>query len=434
MGVHIPPHSIGIRVLDGETLRAAKARLVELEKATEWPPVPKTKVLAPVAEVETLVDVYEKWLAKAPDGSSRWYSRRAIKEAIIDPLVARDVVLLTDITTKHLDDIQESWKQSLVDGKGKRRPHGYAFNTINSYRRTSSCLFNYCVNVLELIRRNPWRGVPVIKERNPSVEQIMAGKKKDKGIATLPIDLKGQDNWLKIRAAAPKYAKNILPGQRFRRFRRNSNHGIWDHPDTWPTLLWLMYETGLRRGDVLIFRPDRIRDTKHGGSYTTTQRKTGDEVTCFLPQPLVDQLRALPLLRWRGRHDLYEQFTGKTWTPGAVLYPFYDGTMKTQACYMAAKINQPLAELGRLIGVPGLRPHRFRDSFAVNMLTLGLSLEDVQRMLGHKDIGTTQRYYAPYVLGIQEAIEQRQAAARATALLHFAEAREASPSKQLSVN
>lgn len=406
MGVNIDRHTLEIAVYDRKgkvdkvTKQAAEQKLIEMEKLTEWHgPHHKAKVIEPpVPQGLSLADAYEKWLAQYTKDSSTWRAYRTLKGILIEPLSALGVVLVKDVRSEHLNDLQNSWLNE-----------GQTLNTIRTRRQYSSCLLSFCVNFHDLAK-NPWKPVPTIKEIKPSREEIMAGKRKDKGIATLPLDLdRTRKNWQLIQDHVPAFVRGELVGQT--QYRANP---LFQHLATFLTLLWLMYETGLRRSDAVIFRPDRIVNTRHGGSYNTAQVKTGDDVTVFLPQPLVDQLRALPLLKWRGTPD----------TPGAGLYPFYDGSCACQESYMEVCLNRPLRELGKLIGIPGsLRPHRFRDSFAVNMLSLGLSLEDVKCMLGHKLLATTEKYYAPYVLGIQEAVEQRQAAARQAAL--YAEAQQA---------
>jgi integrase len=420
MGTKIPRHSLQIAVRGYENksvqraqVQAAEAKLYEMEQYTEWPP---RKAEAPKPEPAglTLIDAYDKWLAGYTKDSSTWNAYSSVKRVLIEPLESQGVTLVKQVTAEHLKTLQKSWLDA-----------GRPLNTITTWRRFSSCLFNYCVNILDRksvgLERNPWLPVDVLKEKKPTVEQIMAGEETDEGIATLPLDPQGDNaNWLLIQAYAHAFVTNQLPGQIQYKTERNP---LFRHPLTFITFLRLMYETGLRRSDALIFRPDKIRDTPHGGSYTTVQRKTGGKVTCFLPKELVEQLRALPL-EWRGAPD----------APGAGLLPFYDGSLADQEDYMERFLNAPLRHLGMLLGIQKdkgkrakdtVRPHRFRDSFAVNMLALGLSLEDLRRLLGHKHIKTTQDYYAPYVLRLQDALEKKQAAARQAAL--YAEAEDAAP-------
>ncbi|HXA25590.1 MAG TPA: tyrosine-type recombinase/integrase [Acetobacteraceae bacterium] len=397
MGVKIKRHTINIAVydrygkVDKLTRQAAEARVIELEKVTEWPP---RKEAPEEPEALKLIDAYNLWLGQGRyvEDSPTWQAYSSVKHVLIEPLTAKGVVFVKDVTSQHLNELQEGWRKK-------------SLNTIHNWRKYTSCLFNYCVNFHDLVK-NPWKPVEAITEKKLTKEDIMAGKKQDKGIATLPLDRKGNANWLRIQEAVPAFVRGQLPRQKIRR-----GNPLLRHPDTFLTMLWLMYETGLRRSDALIFRPDWIVNTRHGGRYITAQVKTSDEVVCFLPQALVDRLRALPCLKWRGDPS----------QPGAGMYPFFDGSRKDHNNYLKIALDTPLRELGVLLGIEGsLRPHRFRDSFAVNMLNLGLSLEDVRRMLGHRTIATTQKYYAPYVLGMQEAVENRQAAAKQAA--NFAEA------------
>ncbi len=50
--------------------------------------------------------------------------------------------------------------------------------------------------------------------------------------------------------------------------------------------------------------------------------------------------------------------------------------------------------------------HRFRDTFAVALLTSGVSLESVSQLLGHQSIKITQRHYAPWVKARQDALDK----------------------------
>ena len=116
------------------------------------------------------------------------------------------------------------------------------------------------------------------------------------------------------------------------------------------------------------------------------------------------------------------------------MFPFYDGSGKDEDTYMECYLGGPLRELGAELGMTeSLRPHRFRDSFAINRLNLGLSLLDVSIRLGHKSIDTTKKHYLPFVLSVEEALEHREDIAMEAALYREAEA--ARPEESLlSVN
>jgi integrase len=53
-----------------------------------------------------------------------------------------------------------------------------------------------------------------------------------------------------------------------------------------------------------------------------------------------------------------------------------------------------------------VRPHRFRDSFAVNKLNKDVPIEAVSKMLGHKSVATTEKYYAPWVKSRSEHLRR----------------------------
>ena len=56
-------------------------------------------------------------------------------------------------------------------------------------------------------------------------------------------------------------------------------------------------------------------------------------------------------------------------------------------------------------GVPGGHAHRFRDTFAVELLLAGIPIERVAALLGHTSIKTTERHYAPWTHSRQAQLE-----------------------------
>jgi integrase len=51
--------------------------------------------------------------------------------------------------------------------------------------------------------------------------------------------------------------------------------------------------------------------------------------------------------------------------------------------------------------------HMLRDTFAVEMLLAGFAMEEVSRLLGHKSIAVTERYYAKWVKSRLRKLEDR---------------------------
>jgi integrase len=57
----------------------------------------------------------------------------------------------------------------------------------------------------------------------------------------------------------------------------------------------------------------------------------------------------------------------------------------------------------------GVRPYTLRHTFAIDHLLAGTSLEDLQGLLGHKQIETTRRHYAPVLLALlRKAVGRRK--------------------------
>ena len=69
------------------------------------------------------------------------------------------------------------------------------------------------------------------------------------------------------------------------------------------------------------------------------------------------------------------------------------------------RLYQRMVALGRRAGVPNVHPHRFRDTFAVDLLLRGASPYDVAKMLGDT-IETVEKHYMPFVRELRERVRR----------------------------
>jgi integrase/recombinase XerC/integrase/recombinase XerD len=65
------------------------------------------------------------------------------------------------------------------------------------------------------------------------------------------------------------------------------------------------------------------------------------------------------------------------------------------------RLYERVVALGRRAGVLRAHPHRFRDTFAVDMLARGASPYDVAKLLGDT-VDTIEKHYAPFVRELRE--------------------------------
>ncbi|MHB8499814.1 MAG: tyrosine-type recombinase/integrase [Candidatus Acidiferrales bacterium] len=67
------------------------------------------------------------------------------------------------------------------------------------------------------------------------------------------------------------------------------------------------------------------------------------------------------------------------------------------------RLYQRCKAMGRRAGMEDAHPHRFRDTFAVDMLARGASPYDVAKLLGD-EIATVEKHYAPFVRELRERV------------------------------
>ncbi len=235
----------------------------------------------------------------------------------------------------------------------------YASTTHRSRIDLMRSFFKFCVN-RQWLPANPAAGlIKPAEDMEP----------------TLPFTA---DEERKIFAAADRFAA------------RPNFGGLWaTHPETAHALLYILRWTGLRASDAVTFEPYRIEAAYSDGRfvpvYGVHQMKTGEWVMCPIPPIVAASIQNAPRL-----------------SDGSAFIPpdgHRDARSVSNNFY-----STYLRPLGTLAGVPGVRAHRFRDTFAVRLLESGKSLETVSVLLGHSSIKTTERHYAPWVRSRQDAL------------------------------
>lgn len=142
-------------------------------------------------------------------------------------------------------------------------------------------------------------------------------------------------------------------------------------------VLTLRY-SGLRIRDVVTLMWDRVK----GGKIFVYTQKTGQPVYVPLPPMCAAALNTIrgdgPYVFWTGR-----------------------GLAKSAV----ADWQRSLRRLFELANVKGGHAHRFRDTFAVELLLAGVDMSDVSILLGHSSIKITEKHYSPWVASRQRRIE-----------------------------
>jgi site-specific recombinase XerD len=151
-------------------------------------------------------------------------------------------------------------------------------------------------------------------------------------------------------------------------------------------LVLLMLYSGMRVSDCVQVKRERLKPD--GRLYIRTM-KSGVDLYVRLHEDCLEALNALP-----------------------VESPYFLWSGKSKIRTATGSARRTVTAVSKMAGVPA-RPHRFRDTFAVELLLNGEELLTVQRLLGHTSIKTTERHYAPYVARFQEILD------RATAKLNF---------------
>lgn len=143
-------------------------------------------------------------------------------------------------------------------------------------------------------------------------------------------------------------------------------------------LVLLLRHSGLRISDAVTLSKHQIKD----GVLVLRTAKTGTDVRIPLPAETVAALADI------------ERPSG--------MY-FWSGESTKKSC--VGDYQRAFKRLYRLASVTNGHAHRWRDTFAVELLLARVPIADVSILLGHQSIKVTERHYNPWVIARQEQLE-----------------------------
>lgn len=148
-------------------------------------------------------------------------------------------------------------------------------------------------------------------------------------------------------------------------------------------LTQLMRWSGLAIHDASTLERGEIVRDKEKNLYriVTAREKTGVHVSVPIPDVVARELLAV--------------------LNGNPNYVFWNGSGNPES---VPKYFQ--REFRENVKLDGFRPHRLRDTFAVDLLSKGVPIDEVSKLLGHRSVKTTEKSYAPWVKSRQDRLDE----------------------------
>ena len=302
--------------------------------------------------VEVATDRWLKGFKEQPPSTAKAY--RGMTAKVTRWATLKNVRYLKDVTPDMLDEWRGEWSPD-----AERIDDRLNATSQNQFLMRLKAFFTWATN-LDLIVRDPSRSLPSIKP---------------KGEQTWPLTAKQFEELL---AATEKYDQDR---------RRDS--------DRFGAALRVIFRvqkwTGLRIGDVLkLARTDLV-----GNRLVLTTQKTKADFDRIMPDDVAEALRSLPLqpgahpdyFFW-SRNSSHISLTSR-WTKRV--------KMLRSHLHFVDDHGKPLEFHSQML----------RDTFAVDMLLADMPLEYVSRLLTHKSVKVTEKYYARWVKSREKKLEQR---------------------------
>lgn len=166
---------------------------------------------------------------------------------------------------------------------------------------------------------------------------------------------------------------------------RKESQLIRDNRQRLKSLILVARFSGLRISDACMLTAAKVE----GGRVMLYMAKTGVPVFVPLPAFVMAELDRTPFR------------SGAYW--------FWNGESSVEAT--ADVWRDRLGRMAKRANVANPEWHRFRDTFAVELLLQGVPIERVAALLGHQSIQITEKHYAPWVRARQAQLEADVAAA-----------------------
>jgi site-specific recombinase XerD len=266
----------------------------------------------------------------------------------------RNVVVLADVTTDALDEWRSQWSPT-----AKRKYDQIGKTTQGRLLERIKGFFRYAVK-MKWLRDNPALELETISAESRATLPLLGGR------------------YEKVLAATHAYDAKMRADDRYGAELR--------------ALIELMRWSGLRVGDALMCPRSRVEGNH---LFLRKMKKTGEPIYAILPDRVLEALRKLPPRTTA--HPNYFFWTGKSKYKSLV----------SQWERKLRRLNDHLQLVDYERQPMKFHSHQLRDTFAVEHLLHGTSLEDVSKMLGHSSITITEEYYAPWVPERRARMESR---------------------------
>ena len=168
--------------------------------------------------------------------------------------------------------------------------------------------------------------------------------------------------------------------------------------DYYRAIILLMLYTGMRISDAVFFERSYITE-RNTADYFVIKTRERIKLPPELQKPVLDALARLPPSRAYffvpDRDDDYAE-ARRTLREGGHFSEAMTNFLSLVRC-----AQQSISHIIKSAGLTGAC-HRFRDTFAINMLTADVDIFRVSQFLGHASVTTTEKHYMKLIPGYRE--------------------------------